>query len=73
LDWRKLHVTLVTLSQEGVRLSLARPGSYRLSIRYSAYRQAHGACVAAGRDRMTIVTTRRGGVVTLDFVVDAPS
>jgi hypothetical protein len=65
------HARVLTLSQEGIRLALARPGSYRLAIRYSAYWQAHGACVGRGKDGMMIVTTRRAGVVDLDFDVNA--
>jgi hypothetical protein len=63
---------VLTLSQEGIRLALARPGTYRLAIRYSAYWQAHGGCIGRGKDGMTTIATRGGGVVTLDFVVDAP-
>lgn len=33
---------VLTLSQEDIRLALARPGSYRLAIRYSAYWQGNG-------------------------------
>jgi hypothetical protein len=58
-------------SEDGVRLALARPGRYRLAIRYSAYWQAHGAYVGRGKDGMIIVTTRRVGVVDLDFDVNA--
>jgi hypothetical protein len=62
---------VLTLSQEDMRLAVARPGSYRLAIRYSAYWQAQGACVARGKDGMMIVTTRRAGVVDLGFRVNA--
>jgi hypothetical protein len=62
---------VLTLSQNGVRLALARPGSYRLAIRYSVYWQAHGACVAPAKDGMITFTTRRVGVVDLHFDVDA--
>jgi hypothetical protein len=62
---------VLRLSQEGIRFAVARPGSYRLAIRYSAYWQAAGACVGRGKDGMIIVTTRRTGVVDLDFDVDA--
>jgi hypothetical protein len=62
---------VLRLSQNGVRLALAGRGSYRLAIRYSAYWQASGACVAAGKDGMMIVTTGRAGVVDLGFDVDA--
>jgi len=62
---------VLTLSQENIRLALTRPGSYRLAIRYSPYWQGNDACVARGKDGMTIVTTRRAGVVDLDFDVDA--
>jgi hypothetical protein len=62
---------VLTLSQEDMRLAVAGPGSYRLAIRYSAYWQAQGACVGRGKDGMMIVTTRRAGVVDLDFDVNA--
>ena len=62
---------VLTLSQNGVRLALARPGSYRLAIRYSAYWQARGACFAPGKDGMTIITARRAGVVDIGFDVNA--
>jgi hypothetical protein len=62
---------VLMLSQEGIRLALARPGSYRLAVRYSAYWQAHGGCVGRGKDGMVVVRTRRAGVVDLDFDVDA--
>ncbi|MEN3312662.1 MAG: hypothetical protein V7645_1991 [Actinomycetota bacterium] len=62
---------VLRLSQEGIRLAVARPGTYRLAIRYSAYWQAHGACVGRGKDGMMIVTTRRAGVVDVDFDIDA--
>jgi hypothetical protein len=62
---------VLSLSQNGVRLSLERPGSYRLAIRYSAYWQANGVCIAPGKDGMTTITTGRAGVVDLDFDVNA--
>ena len=62
---------VLTLSQEDIRLALTRPGSYRLAIRYSPYWQGNDACVARAKDGMTIVTTRRAGVVDIDFDVDA--
>jgi hypothetical protein len=62
---------VLTLSQNGVRLALARPGSYRLAIRYSAYWQARRACFAPGKDGMTIITARRAGVVDIGFDVNA--
>ena len=62
---------VLTLSQEGIRLALARPGSYRLAIRYSAYWRGEGACIGRGKDGMIVVTTRRAGVVDLDFGVNA--
>jgi len=62
---------VLSLSQNGVRLALQRPGSYRLAIRYSAYWQANGVCIAPGKDGMINITTGRAGVVDLDFDVDA--
>jgi len=62
---------VLRLSQEGIQLAVARPGSYRLAVRYSTYWQADGACVARGEGGMIIVTTPRAGVVKLDFDVNA--
>jgi hypothetical protein len=62
---------VLALTQERVLVALPKVGRYRLAIRYSAYWQARGACLAEGVDGMTVVTVRRAGVVALDFDVDA--
>jgi hypothetical protein len=62
---------VVALTQERVRVDLSRPGRYRLAIRYSAYWQAPGACIAEGSDGMTVFSASRGGLFDLEFDVDA--
>jgi hypothetical protein len=62
---------VLTLSQNAVRLALARPGSYRLAIRYSPYWQARSVCFAPREDGMTTVTTAQAGVVDLNFDLNA--
>jgi hypothetical protein len=57
------------LTETRLRLRLMRPGRFRIAVRYSPYWHARGACVERDGDGMIRLTTRRTGVVVLDFDV----
>jgi hypothetical protein len=58
---------VVSLAQDGVTVSLAGPGTYRLAIRYTPYWRPTAGCVSRATDGMTILGVRRGGRVRLHF------
>jgi hypothetical protein len=59
------------LTQTTIDLVVARPGTYRVAVRYSPYFAARGACVAKTEDGMTRLDVRRAGKVELAFAVTA--
>jgi hypothetical protein len=64
---------VVRLTQAHVLLRLARPGTYRIAIRYSPYWKASQGCVSNGADGMIRLVAPRAGTVKLGFDVDARS
>jgi len=62
---------VLRLTQSHAVLRLARPGTYRVAIRYSPYWKASPGCVWKGADGMMRLVTPRAGTVTLGFDVDA--
>jgi hypothetical protein len=62
---------VVKLYGERVIVSLARPGRYRLAVRYSPYWHAEGACLSRNADGMISIASPRGGRFELSFQVNA--
>ncbi len=60
---------VLALSPSGIRVTVGRPGSYRLAVRYSPYWRADGACVTEAADGMVKLQTRRAGEIRLLFEV----
>jgi hypothetical protein len=61
--------TVVAFGRERFDLRLARPGAYRIAIRYSPYWHAPGGCLSAGRDGMLRLRVRHSGLVHMSFDV----
>jgi hypothetical protein len=58
---------IVALREAGLTVSVARPGTYRIAIRYTDFWHASSGCVAAGKDEMIRLLARRAGVVKMTF------
>jgi hypothetical protein len=57
------------MKQTEIDLLVHRPGSYRVTVRYSPYFAAAGACIAKTKDGMTLLEVHRAGRVRLAFSV----
>jgi hypothetical protein len=64
---------VLEVTPSGVRLSLDRPGAYRLAVRYSPYWRARSICVAETSDGMTRILAGKPGPVDLDLQFTASS
>jgi hypothetical protein len=62
---------VLKLSEGGLVLRVSAPGTYRVAVRYSPYWSTSSGCVGPRSDGMTALRTIRGGVISLDFSVDA--
>ncbi|HMI98829.1 MAG TPA: hypothetical protein VK488_03250 [Gaiellaceae bacterium] len=62
---------VLAFAQSYMLLHVGAPGRYRLAVRYSPYWRVTGACVSRGKDGMVRLTSRRGGLFSLRFKVDA--
>jgi hypothetical protein len=60
---------VVALRQTEIDLQLRTPGSYRISVRYSPYFAAQGACITKTKDGMTQLIVAHAGRVRLAFAV----
>ena len=60
---------VVALRQTEIDLQLRAPGTYRISVRYSPYFAAHGACITKAKDGMTLLNVAHAGRVRLAFAV----
>jgi hypothetical protein len=58
---------IVALREAGLTVSVAKPGTYRIAIRYTDFWHASSGCVAAGKDEMIRLLARRAGVVKMTF------
>jgi hypothetical protein len=57
------------MKQTEIDLLFHRAGSYRLTVRYSPYFAARGACITKRPNGMTELDVRRAGRVRLTFSV----
>jgi hypothetical protein len=62
---------VVALHQTEIDLQLRAPGSYRISVRYSPYFAARGACITKSKDGMTLLNVSHAGRVRFAFAVTA--
>jgi hypothetical protein len=62
---------VLKLSEGGLVLSVDKPGAYRVAVRYSPYWSSSVGCVTRRKDGMTVLRTKRPGVISLDFSVNA--
>jgi hypothetical protein len=60
---------VIALHQTEIDLQLRTPGIYRVSLRYSPYFAAHGACITKTKDGMTQLNVAHAGRVRLAFAV----
>jgi hypothetical protein len=60
---------VVALQQTEIDLQVHTPGIYRVSVRYSPYFAAHGACISKTKDGMTRLNVAHAGRVRLAFAV----
>jgi hypothetical protein len=60
---------VVAFRQTEIDLQLTAPGSYRISVRYSPYFAAQGACITKTKDGMTQLNVAHAGRVRLAFAV----
>lgn len=60
---------VVAMKQSEIELLLQRPGTYSLTVRYSPYFAAEGACITKTKSGMTQLDVRRAGPVRLTFSV----
>ena len=58
---------IVALREAGLTVSVGKPGTYRIAIRYTDFWHASSGCVAAGKDEMIRLLARRAGVVKMTF------
>ena len=58
---------MVSLTENGAVLDVARAGTYRVAIRYTPYWGVVPGCVRPARDGMTRLAVPRAGRVTLGF------
>jgi hypothetical protein len=62
---------VLALRESSLVLGLEHAGTYRLSIHYSPYLAAVGACVRESPNGMVVLRARRPGVLKLEFTVTA--
>jgi hypothetical protein len=62
---------VVDIGQGHMLVRLERPGRYRIAVRHSPYWRSTAGCVERGADRMIRFVARRGGLVRLEFRVNA--
>jgi hypothetical protein len=55
------------LDESRIVARVARPGTYRLAVRFSRYWRPSAGCVERSPDGMIMLTARRAGVVRIDF------
>jgi hypothetical protein len=60
---------VVALRQTEIDLQLRTPGRYRISVRYSPYFAAQGACITKSKDGMTLLNVTHAGRIRLAFAV----
>jgi hypothetical protein len=58
---------VLVMTQSRIVVSVARPGTYRIAVRFSRYWQPSAGCAVHGPDGMIRLSVRRAGVVRLDF------
>ena len=61
---------VVALKEAGMTLSLSRPGTYRIAIRYTPYWHVSSGCVWAGQDKMIRLKAARAGLIKMSFLID---
>jgi hypothetical protein len=57
------------MKQTEIDLLVRQPGSYRLTVRYSPYFAAEGACITKTEKGWTQLDVRRAGRVRLGFSI----
>jgi hypothetical protein len=60
---------VLAMTQTEIDLLVHRAGTYRVTVRYSPYFAAEGACIAKTKNGMTQLDVRRAGRVRLTFSV----
>jgi hypothetical protein len=58
---------VLKLSQEAITVSLSRPGSYHVAVRYSPYFAAADSCISKSSDGMTELEALRAGTFRIAF------
>ena len=60
---------IVSLREAGLTLVVARPGTYRIAVRYTDFWHASAGCVTAGKDKMIRLRATRPGLVKMTFTI----
>jgi hypothetical protein len=60
---------VLALGYETLRLSVPRPGTYRIGVAYTPYWQSRAGCLERTSTGMTRLVAHRAGIVTLRFAV----
>jgi hypothetical protein len=62
---------VLSLDQNEIMLALAGPGRYRIAANWSPYWSSSAGCLSERADGTVRLTAAHGGVVTLDFLLNA--
>ena len=62
---------ILSLGETSLTLAVAKPGVYRVAVRYSSYFHVSTGCVSQGKDRMIRLHASRAGAVRMTFRIDA--
>ncbi len=65
------HPQVERLTASTITLSLAKPGSYHVGIRYTPYLDAPRSCISEAANGMTLLKVRHAGTVKMAFSVSA--
>ena len=63
--------SVLSLDEHEMTLALAGPGRYRIAANWSPYWSSSAGCLSRRPDGTVRLTTAHGGVVTLDFLLNA--
>ena len=61
---------VVAMHDAGLTLRVAKPGLYRIAVRYTPYWHASAGCVTAGKDGMIRLRAAGPGLVKMTFRID---
>jgi hypothetical protein len=60
-----------SMTEDGLAVRLAKPGAYRVAVRYTPYWHTSLGCLAPGKDGMTRLVSPAAGLARITFQLDA--